>query len=133
MCTVTFIPQRHGYRLAMNRDEGIYRPIVGLPAVFEHDSKESIYPRDAEGGTWIAANGRGIAFTLLNWNHTEALHPKVHSRGNVIPALLGSSNSQAAQSAFCNFNLEGVLRFTFVGFFSGTRSRRRVALEPKFA
>jgi hypothetical protein len=117
MCTVTFIPHREGYHLAMNRDERKSSAIASLPALFEHSGVGSIYPCDTEGGTWIAANGRGIAFTLLNWNEVEALHAKVHSRGKVIPALIGSTDSQAAQSAFRGLNLEGVLPFTLIGFF----------------
>jgi hypothetical protein len=117
MCTVTFIPQREGYRLGMNRDERTSRAIASLPAVFKHRGVESIYPHDAEGGTWIAANGWGNAFTLLNWNDTETLHAKAHSRGSLIPALIHSSDSRAAQFTFHNFNLEGVLPFTLLGFF----------------
>jgi transport and Golgi organization protein 2 len=117
MCTVTFIPHREGYRLGMNRDERTSRAIASPPAVFRHRGIDSIYPRDAEGGTWIAANGWGIAFTLLNWNDTEALQAKVHSRGSVIPVLIDSTDSQAAQFALCKFRLEGVLPFTLLGFF----------------
>jgi hypothetical protein len=117
MCTVTFIPHREGYRLGMNRDERTSRAIASPPAVLEHRGIDSIYPRDAEGGTWIAANGWGIAFTLLNWNDTEALHAKVHSRGSVIPVVIESRDSQVAQSALTNFSLEGVLPFTLLGFF----------------
>ena len=117
MCTVTFIPHRGGYRLGMNRDECTSRPIASPPAVFELHGIDSIYPRDTEGGTWIAANGWGISFTLLNWNDTKALHAKVHSRGSVIPVRIESRDSHAAQSALCNFSLEGVLPFTLLGFF----------------
>jgi len=117
MCTVTFIPHREGYRLAMNRDERMSRAIASPPAVFQHRGIDSIYPRDAEGGTWIAANSWGIAFALLNWNDTEALHIKIHSRGSVIPALIDATESQAAQFALCNLSLEGILPFTLLGFF----------------
>ncbi len=117
MCTVTFIPHREGYRLAMNRDERTSRAIASPPAVFQHRGIVSIYPRDAEGGTWIAANGWGIAFALLNWNDTETLHAKVHSRGSVIPALIDATDSQAAQFALCNLSLEGILPFTLLGLF----------------
>ena len=117
MCTVTFIPHRKGYSLGMNRDERTTRASASPPAVFEHRGIASIYPRDAAGGTWIAANGWGIAFTLLNWNDTEALYAKVHSRGSVIPALINCSDSQAAKFALCKLSLEGVLPFTLLGFF----------------
>src|SRR6185437_562395 len=112
MCTVTFIPDRNGYRVAMNRDERTSRPIAILPAVYEQGAIESIYPRDFEGGTWIGVNSIGNGFVLLNWNDTEALHSKVRSRGSVIPALIGSNDTHAAQSILCSLNLRGILPFT---------------------
>jgi len=117
MCTVTFIPVRNGYHLGMNRDERTSRPLASLPEVYARDAIESIYPWDLEGGTWVGVNSVGNAFTLLNWNDTEVLQAKVHSRGSVIPALIGASNTQAAHSTLCNLDLQGILPFTLVGFF----------------
>lgn len=117
MCTVTFIPNRNGYRIGMNRDERTVRPVASLPAVYEQGSIESIYPRDFEGGTWIGVNSVGNAFALLNWNDTEALEAKVHSRGSAVPAIIGSADSHVAQSTLFSLNLRGILPFTLLGFF----------------
>jgi len=117
MCTVTFVPRGDGFYLAMNRDERIARRSASAPAVLKHGGVESIYPIEGEGGTWIAINHRGVAFTLLNWNDTQVLREKTRTRGIVIPALAGSDSSQAAQSAISQFDLEGILPFRLVGFF----------------
>src|SRR5215471_19134736 len=99
MCTVTFIPHANGFYVAMNRDERIARLPARPPTVFVRGLVESIYPLDCEGGTWIAANGMGIAFTLLNWNDAPVLCNKSRTRGHVIPALVGSDCSQYAELA----------------------------------
>src|SRR5215472_9701709 len=99
MCTVTFIPREDGFYVAMNRDERIARPSAIPPAVFGQGFAKSIYPLDSEGGTWVAANSRGIAFTLLNWNDAPVLSKKSRTRGHVIPALASSECSQFAEFA----------------------------------
>ena len=43
MCTLTFIPDRNGYMLAMNRDERISRGISDPPAVTQHGGIEAVY------------------------------------------------------------------------------------------
>jgi len=117
MCTVTFIPREDGFYIAMNRDERIARPSAVPPAVFGQRFAKSIYPLDSEGGTWIAANSKGIAFALLNWNDRQVLREKGRTRGSVIPALLSSNCVQAAESALFRFDLDGILPFRLVGVF----------------
>src|SRR5262249_11802219 len=91
MCTLSFIAEDAGYRLAMNRDERIARGAGDLPAIHQ-DITTSIYPTDGTGGTWIAGNEHGITFALLNWNVAlkQQSNSKVRSRGQVIPELIGS-------------------------------------------
>ena len=117
MCTVTFIPRDDGFYVAMNRDERISRPSATPPAVFAHPLVESIYPLDSDGGTWIAANSAGAAFTLLNWNDVHVTHEKSRTRGSVIPSLLASSCGQAADLTLRQFDLVGILPFRLVGVF----------------
>jgi len=117
MCTVTFIPREEGFYVAMNRDERNARPRAISPAVFEQGSAKSIYPLDSEGGTWIAANDRGIALTLLNWNDAPLLCKKRRTRGLVIPGLVTSDCSRAADAALLRLDLEGILPFRLVGIF----------------
>jgi hypothetical protein len=101
----------------MNRDELTARGIASPPAVFSQDGVATIHPRDGEGGTWIGANGWGIALALLNWNDAHILQEKSGTRGCVIPALIGSESSRTAESALQQLNLQGILPFRLVGFF----------------
>jgi hypothetical protein len=117
MCTVTFIPREDGFYVAMNRDERIARPAARPPAMFEEGFAKSTYPIDCEGGTWIAANHMGIAFTLLNWNDAPVLRGKSRTRGHVIPALVSSDCSQSAELALGKLDMDGVLPFRLVGIF----------------
>ena len=124
MCTVTFIPNRNGYLLAMNRDEKITRGQATPPTVVEIGPGRALYPRDVQGGTWIAASSRGIAFALLNWNDAGVVQPKTRSRGCVVPALIGCSSVRNADATLERFDLRGILPFRLVGFFP---SEKRVA------
>jgi Transport and Golgi organisation 2 len=117
MCTVTFIPRNDGFYVAMNRDERVSRPSASPPAVFGQGLVKSIYPLDSEGGTWIAANDTGVAFTLLNWNDTKVLRQKARTRGSVIPALVTSDCSHSAESAVRRLDPDGILPFRLVGIF----------------
>lgn len=117
MCTLTFIPRDNGYCLAMNRDERISRGPAAPPARIEVGGVAAIYPRDTEGGTWIAADARGIAFGLLNWHDPPAVGAKTRSRGDVIPALIGVPSSSDAQVVIDRINLNGVFPFRLVGIF----------------
>ena len=107
--------------MAMNRDERIARPLASPPSVFG-DRVASVYPLDSEGGTWIAANSMGIAFTLLNWNDARVLGAKSRTRGCVIPALVTSDCSQAAESALRQLDLNGVLPFRLIGVFPAEKN-----------
>lgn len=121
MCTVTFIPRGERFHLAMNRDEHITRLPATPPAVFG-GRVESVYPLDSEGGTWIAANSIGIAFTLLNWNDVPVLRTKSSTRGCVVPALITSDCSQTAESRLRQLNLDGVLPFRLMGVFPAEKN-----------
>ena len=118
MCTLTLIPKESGYYLAMNRDERTTRGLVALPVRIEAEGVEAVYPRDVEGGTWIAANDRGIALALLNWNDTP--HSKAHkirSRGELIPELIRFGSHRGVDTAFKQLDLNGILPFRLVGVF----------------
>ena len=117
MCTVTFVPNRNGYLLAMNRDEKITRGQATPPTLVEIGSVQVLYPRDVHGGTWIAASSRGIAFALLNWNDSGVVQPKTRSRGCVIPALIGRSSVRNADATLKRFDFQGILPFKLIGFF----------------
>lgn len=117
MCTLSIIPLGSdsltpGLRLVINRDESESRAGAMQPRWFDLDAgshtsasqvgiatksaragqyaTKAIWPVDPEGGgTWVAANERGVAFVVLNKN----LDPKpelpagLKSRGTIIPAI----------------------------------------------
>ena len=96
MCTVSFLPTARGFRLAMNRDEKRARAVALPPEVFRCGRRRAIYPRERNGGTWLAANDAGLCLALINW-HTIAREPneEPESRGRIIPALAGAVEVRA--------------------------------------
>src|SRR5437867_8442922 len=96
MCTVSFLPTAQGFHLAMNRDEKRARTVALPPAVFSCGSRRAIYPRERNGGTWLAANDAGLCLALINW-HTIEREPKEksESRGRIIPALADAAEMRA--------------------------------------
>jgi len=118
MCTLTFVSRDNSYYLAMNRDEHVARRVAKLPTGVNLGDIRAVYPRDVEGGTWIAANDRGITLALLNWN--DALHSnarKIRSRGELIPELIRFGSHHDVDTAFKQLDLNGILPFRLVGFF----------------
>src|SRR5213083_21809 len=88
MCTVTFMPQRTGYCLAMNRDEKRTRPQGLSPAQRNIDGHRVIYPYEPGGGTWIALNDKGVSLALINWySVAQRVKKDTLSRGGVIPSV----------------------------------------------
>jgi hypothetical protein len=120
MCTLTVIASKGTYLMAMNRDENITRSEGIPPEIYELDRTRAIYPGDGYGGTWFASNEYGIALALLNWNdvtpHCTAA-AKTRSRGQVIPALIGSRSLLGLHEVFGVSNFEGMMAFQLVGVF----------------
>jgi hypothetical protein len=121
MCTLTFAPNEQGYLLGMNRDERIARDPASPPARLECAGVAAIYPRDIEGGTWIGVNQLGVAFALLNWNDVGVVHPKVRSRGCVIPSLISAASTRTAATILNRLEPDGLLPFRLIGFFPAER------------
>src|SRR5436305_10724912 len=94
MCTISFVPKLRGFYLAMNRDEKFTRSAALPPAIVDLADRRAIFPREPEGGTWVAANDAGVCLALINW-HRVAREPKhdVVSRGQVVRALASKSGS----------------------------------------
>ena len=120
MCTLTVVTDYETYRTAMNRDEKITRG-AGLPlGIHELDGVQAIYPGDGAGGTWFAINEYGITLALLNWNDVAArgtAPSKIRSRGQVIPALIGSELLSKLRELVARSSFEGMLPFRLVGVF----------------
>src|ERR1700755_498698 len=91
MCTVSFLPTRHGFMLAMNRDEQVSRPRALAPRRHWTGTRASLFPSEAGGGTWIGTNDAGLSLSLVYWyakpQRDRAL---CVSRGIIIPHLLAA-------------------------------------------
>lgn len=115
MCTVTVLAgaalsarARLGdlvLRVVCNRDEARSRPDAEPPAAHTIDGRTVLMPRDPEGGgTWIAANDRGLVFVLLNAYPPQPLGTASvsataearTSRGSIIPSLASSDSVSEA-------------------------------------
>ncbi len=125
MCTLSFAPAQSGYLLAMNRDERLARPEALPPATVALAELQAVYPHEPGGGTWIGVNGLAITFALLNLNIGVQREMKRVSRGTLIPHLLTSKNSDAADDRLRSLDLAGVLPFRLVGIFP----QQRITIE----
>jgi Transport and Golgi organisation 2 len=120
MCTLSFIPESGGYLIGMNRDEHLLRETALPPRISEYNGVPTVYPREQRGGTWIGANGARITFALLNRNPAPET-AKLRSRGDVIPALLGSIHVSQAVERMRSLDLHGLFPFRLVAFFAVER------------
>ncbi len=118
MCSVTFWPHRHGYRLAMNRDESLTR-IAGLPpARFVVGGRAVVHPGEPAGGTWISLNDRGVTFALINWYAITARAPApTTSRGEVVRTLRDCTAPDEATARLRELPLLRINPFRVIGFF----------------
>src|SRR5260370_21255605 len=112
MCTVTFMPRRTGYCLAMNRDEQRTRPEGQPPAQRNIGGHGVSYPSEAGGGTWIALNDNGVSLALVNWySVTARVKRDALSRGELIPSV-----SAATKWAVVDVGLKGLALHRFNPF-----------------
>ena len=122
MCTVSIITLPHGgFRLVTNRDESPDRPRATPPDWRGKvaGTARGIWPIDGlAGGTWVAAAEHGLALTLLNGNpSTPGPRPSPedrHSRGILIPRLIGQPNALEAADALAAFDLNRFEPFRLV-------------------
>lgn len=123
MCTLTFAPTNEGFLVGMNRDEQKIRPAALPPDIFKRGDAQAIYPREAGGGTWIACSSYGNVFALLNWYSaaTDALGPKIRTRGELIPTLVYELDSRSTANRLARIDLAGLHPFRLVGAFRGER------------
>jgi len=104
----------------MNRDERISRGLAATPARIELGETSAIFPRDVEGGTWIAANDLGLGFALLNWNDVISNGEKLlktRSRGFVIQDVVHLRSLDQVQGRLNLLDLTGILPFRLIGVF----------------
>ena len=152
MCTVSVIPLLEegsgrviGLRLVSNRDESRHRPQALPPTWRELDEGvRAIWPVDpltspalgssgavgnggraGGGGTWIAANSRGVVFSILNVNIVapDALpdQPSPNpsgavrvSRGLIIPAVAAARDVAEAAEQVASMDLRRFAPFRLI-------------------
>lgn len=119
MCTLSFVPGKNSYIVAMNRDERLTRPSAYPPRITGAGTVQAIYPHEDRGGTWIGANETGIAFALLNRNWKSGGAEKLRSRGDVIPPLLEACHRHEAEQRMIRMDLRDIFPFRLIGFFPG--------------
>src|SRR5438876_9883074 len=119
MCTVSFLPNKHGFYLAMNRDEKFTRSTALPPAIVDLADRRAIFPCEPQGGTWIAANDAGVCLALINWHRIERQPVRsIASRGQVVKALAAKSSDKEIDAGFAVLTLRRLLQFLLYGIYS---------------
>ncbi|MBI5385617.1 MAG: NRDE family protein [Verrucomicrobia bacterium] len=121
MCTVTFIPRRTGYHLAMNRDEKLTRVAALPPKKHRVGDRVVIFPSEPGGGSWIALNDSGACLALINWySAARRVSTVAFSRGRVVKAVSSASSPGSVESALTREPLARMSPFRLVGLFPAT-------------
>ncbi len=100
MCSVSWVAAGGALDLFFNRDEQRTRA-AGLPPVSgDRNNVRFFFPVDGKaGGTWIAANDRGLVACLLNHYAADtgpASRATNASRGAIIPSLIDAATPAEA-------------------------------------
>ncbi len=125
MCTYTVIKDgNNGFRIAFNRDELRKRAIASPPQLHSKNNSKIVYPVDnPQGGTWIGVNNYGVTAALLNTNSEPGSGIRkmlkdrlsnVHSRGIIIPEILGEKNIQDSINKIRSFNIIQFMPFRLI-------------------
>ena len=122
MCTVTFLPRKRGYALAMNRDEKLSR-MAGLPPAKKIvNGCTLLAPSEPGGGTWVGINQSGISFALINWYAiTARVRSQLLSRGQVVMATGTASSPKIAANLLAQLPLKHINPFRLVGVFPSSQ------------
>jgi len=118
MCTVSFISRLGGYALAMNRDEQRSRR-PGLPPQLRKQSRQLVLsPSEPGGGTWIALNGAGVSFALVNWYAIPQDGQQASvSRGEVVNAVSDKDRARSVDKRLDELPLAYIKPFRLIGVF----------------
>jgi hypothetical protein len=123
MCTVSFIPQRTGFILGMNRDELLTRPLGLPPRLHRAAGRALLYPQEPGGGTWIGTNQTGLTLALINWYAQPKLTgAHLISRGEIIPGLLTLTHAQQINDGFSALPLKRINPFRLMAIFPPTQT-----------
>lgn len=114
MCTLTWFATDSGYELFFNRDERLSRKRATPPSPQVADGVQYLAPIDADaGGTWIAANERGLTVCLLNHYQYEqiATYKDWTSRGEIVRAFASVGSLLQAEQQFKRLDLDDYRAF----------------------
>lgn len=115
MCTVSFLPTRSGFMLAMNRDEQKTRPSAILPRRRKTGLRDALHPSEPAGGTWIGVNDAGLSLALINWySKPQRDRSLCVSRGIVIPHLLAGDDISGVGHFLSDLPLDEINPFRLV-------------------
>ncbi len=121
MCTVTFMPRRSGYCLAMNRDEKLARPPGLPPKLAVVKNRRVICPSEPGGGTWIALNDFGVSLALINsYSVAKQVERLPISRGEVVKATCAADHPQRMEAVLASLPLHRINPFRLIGVFPGS-------------
>ena len=125
MCTVSVVPRAGGFRLVCNRDESLSRP-AALPPIRRSSGRVPVwYPRDPQGGgTWVAANGHGLAVALLNRQQPTVadgapVASERRSRGRIVLMLADASAITAVRAALTGIDPRSYAAFRLIAVRNG--------------
>jgi hypothetical protein len=118
MCTITFIAQRNGYCLGMNRDEKLTRPHGLPPKRTKMDGREVLCPSEPSGGTWIALNDSGAVLALINWySVTERVQHSTVSRGEIVKVVAAADSVELVNARLKGLPMSRFKPFRLIGVF----------------
>ncbi|PCK03448.1 MAG: hypothetical protein COA42_20870 [Alteromonadaceae bacterium] len=85
MCTISWFVSSNGYDVFFNRDEQKSRVRADVPSEMSIDGVKVLMPIDPQGGgTWFAANERGLSVALLNYYQGRLPKGPLISRGEIV-------------------------------------------------
>jgi len=132
MCTVSFQPTRHGFMLAMNRDEQVTRVRAQLPRRHWTGTRASLYPSEEGGGTWIGANDAGLTLALINWYAKPQRDRSLCvSRGIIIPHFLAAENLADVAAMFSDLPMAKINPFRLIAASAKERRLREWRWDGK--
>jgi hypothetical protein len=118
MCTVTFIAQRQGYRLGMNRDEKRARCHGLSPKKMVVDGCTVISPTEPGGGTWIGLNEHGVTLALVNWYAISSrVDHNAVTRGDVVKSARTAAFPECVDAVLDKLPLARINPFRLIGVF----------------
>ncbi len=120
MCTLSWKIQNESLTLVFNRDERLSRPEARPPDVEVIDGVRVLAPTDPEGGgTWIAANERGMVICLMN-NYQAGSHEKpdreYQSRGLLVRSLSPQTDLHQLRRVLADLDMHAYRPFHLIVF-----------------